>query len=207
MPSAELVIPFLIASALFAWVPGPGMIYAVAQTLARGRRAGRWSAIGFNIAGLVHITAAAFGVAALMAVMPNLLTAMSLLGSGYLIWMGWRALRLPKTSAPTVLAERSSRVALRDSLIAELMNPKSVLFFFAFLPQFTDPAAALPIWAQILVLGMIVNLMFSVVDLVLIELSHGLLLSTLGSYHQIHRIGGLALVAMGAGLLVKEIAS
>ena len=74
MPSADLLIPFFLASAVFACVPGPGMFYAAAQTLASGRQAGWWSALGFHIAGLGHLAAAAFGVAgALFLVVTNLL--------------------------------------------------------------------------------------------------------------------------------------
>src|SRR3546814_3960302 len=63
MPSLELLIPFFLAAAVFACVPGPGMFYAAAQTIARGRRAGWLSAVGFHLGGYVHISAAAFGLA------------------------------------------------------------------------------------------------------------------------------------------------
>ena len=80
MPSADLLIPFFLASAVFACVPGPGMFYAAAQTLASGRKAGWWSALGFHIAGFGHVAAAAFGVSALLAVVPALFTVMKLVG-------------------------------------------------------------------------------------------------------------------------------
>src|SRR3546814_15796181 len=62
--------------------------------------------------------------------------------------------------------------AFRDSVLAEVLNPKTALFHFAFLPKFTDPAAAFPVWLQIAVLGIVVNALFSVTDAVLIEASH-----------------------------------
>src|SRR3546814_8095703 len=74
MPSADLLIPFFLASAVFACVPGPSMLYAAARTLASGRRVGWWSALGFHLAGLGHVAAAAFGISALLAVVPALFT-------------------------------------------------------------------------------------------------------------------------------------
>ncbi|MEX2631029.1 MAG: LysE family translocator [Tistlia sp.] len=147
MPSADLLIPFFLASAVFACVPGPGMFYAAAQTLAAGRKAGWWSALGFHIAGLGHIAAAAFGVSALLAAVPALFTAMKLVGAAYLIWLGVRYLRGGRSSvpAPRRTPAPTALKALRDSVVVEALNPKSALFHLAFLPQFTDPAAGLPI--------------------------------------------------------------
>src|SRR5919108_1237924 len=92
VPSTDLLIPFFLASAVFACVPGPGMFYAAARTLASGRKAGWWSVLGFHIAGLGHVAAAAFGVSTLLAVVPALFTEMKLVGAAYLIWLGIRYL-------------------------------------------------------------------------------------------------------------------
>ena len=93
MPAADLLIPFFLTSAVFACVPGPGMFYAAAQTLASGRKAGWWSAVGFHIAGIGHTAAAAFGVSTLLAVVPTLFTVMKLVGAAYLVWLGIKFLR------------------------------------------------------------------------------------------------------------------
>ena len=198
MPSADLLIPFFLASAIFACVPGPGMFYAAAQTLASGRKAGWWSALGFHVAGLGQVAAAAFGVSALLAAVPALFAAMKLVGAACLIWLGIRYLRgarLPvsprKPPAPT------ARRALRDSIVVGLMNPKSTLFYLAFLPQFTDASADRPVWMQIVVLGAIVNAMFSVTDAVLIEMSHAV-----ASRLRASERFGLALRMLGGGVLI-----
>ena len=209
MPSADLLIPFFLASAVFACVPGPGMLYAAAQTLASGRKVGWWSVLGFHIAGLGHIAAAAFGVSTLLAVVPPLFTVMKLVGAGYLVWLGIRylggapllVLGPSKPSAPT------ARKALRDSIIVEAMNPKSALFYLAFLPQFTDASADLPVWTQIVVLGMIVNAMFSVTDAILIETSHAVAARFSASQRfvlALQRLGGGVLVALGANLALAR---
>ncbi len=209
MPSAEILIPFFLASAVFACVPGPGMLYAAAQTLALGRRAGWWSGAGFHLAGLGHIGAAAFGVSALLAVVPQLFTAMKLVGAAYLIWLGLKYLRgaKPLASPSRATAAPTARKALRDSLFVEALNPKTALFYLAFLPQFTDPGADLPVWAQIVVLGVIVNAMFSVTDIVLIETSHALASRLRASeriFIALQRFGGGVLVALGVNLALAR---
>ena len=209
MPPAALLIPFFIASAIFACVPGPGMFYAAAQTLALGRRAGWYSALGFHLAGFGHIAAAAFGVSVLLQIVPGLFTAMKLVGAAYLVWLGIKYLRNP---APVVATSGSAANltagrALRDSIVVEALNPKSVLFYLAFLPQFTDPAADLPIWAQVIVLGAIVNTMFTVTDAILIETSHSVmrrLKSSEALVRAFQRVGGGILVALGLNLALAR---
>ncbi len=209
MPSADLLIPFFIASAIFACVPGPGMLYAAAQTVALGRRAGWYSAIGFHLAGLGHITAAAFGIATLLDVVPALFTVMKLVGAAYLVWLGIQYLRSPR---PPVNPARATSPppagkALLDSLAVELLNPKSVLFYVAFVPQFTDTTASLPIWGQVMILGIIVNAMFTVTDVVLIETTDAAarrLRSSERIMLRLRRVGGGVLIALGVNLALTR---
>jgi threonine/homoserine/homoserine lactone efflux protein len=87
------------------------------------------------------------------------------------------------------------------------MNPKSALFYLAFLPQFADPSADLPIWVQIVILGMIVNAMFSVTDAVLIELSHAVATKLRSSERfviALQRLGGGLLIALGVNLALAR---
>lgn len=205
MPPTDLLISFFLASAVFACVPGSGMLYAAAQTLTLGRRAGWWSALGFHLAGLGHIAAAALGISTILAVLPEVFTAVKLAGAAYLIWMGIRYLRTPRLP-PTgegANLRPTLRKALRDSIIVEALNPKTALFYLAFLPQFTDATAALPVWVQILVLGIIVNTLFSLSDGLLIEISHALakrLATSTRILVFMRRAGGGLLIALGAHL-------
>lgn len=205
MPAIDLLIPFFIASAIFACIPGPGMFYAAAQTMASGRRAGWCAAIGFHLAGFGHIAAAAFGITILLQTIPAIFVIMKAVGAAYLIWLGVRYLmgQVPSTGLGHYPSNAEAARALKDSVIVEAFNPKSALFFLAFLPQFTDPSAALPAWAQIVVLGMIVNALFTVSDLVLIEIS-GLAAKRARTSERIarflQRIGGGILVVMGVNL-------
>jgi threonine/homoserine/homoserine lactone efflux protein len=185
------------------------MLYAAAQTLASDRKAGWWSALGFHIAGLGHVAAAAFGVSTLLAVVPTLFTVMKLVGAAYLIWLGIKYLRGARllVSAPRKPPAPTARKALRDSVIVEAMNPKSALFYLAFLPQFTDSSAELPIWGQIVILGMIVNAMFSVTDAILIEMSHAVATKLRSSQRfvlALQRLGGGVLITLGVNLALAR---
>ncbi|MEM6665415.1 MAG: LysE family transporter, partial [Pseudomonadota bacterium] len=90
MPSLETLLPFLLAAAVFAFVPGPGLLYTAARTIAHGRGGGFRAAIGLHIGGYVHVGAAAFGLAALLALVPVAYTVLKTVGAAYLVWLGVR---------------------------------------------------------------------------------------------------------------------
>ncbi|WP_299547761.1 LysE family translocator [uncultured Tateyamaria sp.] len=173
MPGLDTLLAFLIATAIFAYIPGPAMLYATAQTLARGARAGLMAALGIHVGGYVHVLAAAFGLAILFDLVPPLYVALKLVGAAYLIWLGVQMIRTRNARVnATPQGNRDPVRAFRQSMTVEILNPKTALFFVAFLPQFSDPAAALPIWAQLLILGTVVNIIFSSADLVCVALAH-----------------------------------
>jgi len=107
---------------------------------------------------------------------PALYLAVKIVGALYLIWLGIGIIRgrLDAEALPHVEA-KGVRRAFLESIAVELFNPKAAIFFLAFLPQFVDPSAALPIWAQFLLLGTIVNLTFSSADLLTILLTSAVL--------------------------------
>ncbi len=167
MTSWSLFLTFAAATILFAYMPGPALLYTAAQTMARGRRAGFMAALGIHIGGYVHVLAAAFGLSALFAYVPELYLALKLVGAGYLVWLGIAIIRNPGT--PVTVADiprKTARRAFFESITVEVLNPKVALFFIAFLPQFVDPAADIPVWLQFLVLGTLVNLTASSADIV-----------------------------------------
>lgn len=209
MPSLDLLIPFFVASAVFACVPGPGMLYAAALTIAHGRRAGWLSAFGFHLAGYVHVAAAAFGLSLLLQAVPVLYTGVKLAGAAYLVSLGVRMmLSKPAAAAAEVAPGRPSpRHAVRQSIAVEVLNPKTALFYLAFLPQFADPSAVLPVWSQILVLGAIVNVLFSVTDVVCVLLSirvGAILAASRRTGRIARRLGGGILVLLGVELAVAR---
>lgn len=131
---------------------------------------------------------------------------MKLLGGIYLIWLGISYFMALRKSTPAIpLAEvRSGRKILRDSILVEVLNPKTALFYLAFLPQFTDSSASLSVWAQIITLGTITNVMFSITDLLCIELSEAMTKRLAVSHRAgrlAQRVGGSILIALGVNLV------
>jgi threonine/homoserine/homoserine lactone efflux protein len=209
MPSPDILIAFLLATAVFAYMPGPAMLYAAAQTIARGRRAGWLAALGIHIGGYVHVAAAALGLAVLFAAVPGLYLVLKLAGAAYLVWLGARMILSRATIAGVSpqIAALSPRRAFWESITVEVLNPKTALFYLAFLPQFTDPGAALPIWAQLFILGTVVNVMFSSADVACVLLADrvtGELRASDRAARLVHRLGGGILAALGVNVALSR---
>lgn len=167
MASFETLLAFAAAAALFAYMPGPALLYTAAQTISRGRRAGLLAALGIHIGCYAHVAAAAFGLSAIFSAVPTLYFALKIIGGAYLIFLGVQMIRTKAEAGPVpTLPPKTSRRAFADSVLVEVLNPKVAVFFIAFLPQFVSPEAALPIWAQFLILGTVVNFFFTSADLV-----------------------------------------
>lgn len=204
MASWDTLATFFLATAVFAYMPGPAMLYAAAQTIARGRRAGLMAAFGIHLGGYLHVVAAATGVSALFHAAPSLYAAVKVIGAIYLVWLGVSLLRRPKAAQPTAPPKRP---AFLESVAVEAFNPKTAIFFLAFLPQFADPAGALPLWAQLLILGAIVNFMFSSADLVCVGLA-SIVVERFKRSARAQRIaravGGSILIGLGAKLALDK---
>lgn len=201
-----ILLTFVIAALGFAFLPGPAMLYTAAQTLARGRRAGWLAVFGVHLGCYAHVIAAALGLAALFQAVPPAYVAMKVVGGLYLLWAGWRMWRLGLgTTDASAVATRSTRHALRDSIFVEVLNPKTALFFVAFLPQFVQPEAGLSVTWQLLWLGVATNFLFSSADIVVVLLASPLrdwLQGQRTSSRLVQRLGGSMLAGLGAhGLL------
>jgi threonine/homoserine/homoserine lactone efflux protein len=167
MASWETLLAFATLTLLVAYFPGPALLYTAAQTIAHGKKAGLMAMLGIHLGCYLHVFAAAFGLSAVFKHVPELYLAVKLAGALYLVWLGIGMIR-SRLSAPDqpVAPPKTVKRALIDSFIVEVLNPKVALFFIALLPQFVDPAGSLPVWAQFLILGTIVNFAFSSADLV-----------------------------------------
>jgi threonine/homoserine/homoserine lactone efflux protein len=207
MGSLELLISFTVATAIFAYVPGPASMYTMAQTMALGRRGGLMAALGLHIGGYAHVLAAAFGLSALFHYVPELFLAVKIAGAFYLIWLGVSMIRNSKVGKVEAIEPKSAKQAMVESITVELLNPKTALFFLAFVPQFVDPSAAYPVWVQFLILGVIVNLAFSSADLVVIWFTAAIVgrLKRSGKLaHVLRMLGGTVLVGLGARLAFER---
>lgn len=209
MASIEILAAFLLTTAVFAIVPGPAMLYAAARTVAGGRRSGLMAVLGLHLGCYVHIVAAAAGLSVLFHAVPTLYLAVKLAGAAYLVWLGiqlFRAGAAEAAGAPR-LRPRSARRAFAESMTVEILNPKTAIFFLAFLPQFVDPAAAFPLWVQMTLLGIAINVVFSLSDIVVVALA-GLVVERLGRSGRAQRLarraGGTILVGLGAHLALQR---
>lgn len=154
LPSWPLLSAFLLASLILAITPGPGVFYIVARSLAQGRRAGLASVLGVALGNLGNALLAAWGLAALLAVSSLAFVVMKWLGAAYLVFLGWRTLRGAGRDVVAVSEFRGgARRALADGVLVALLNPKTMVFYAAFLPQFMTVSA--PASLQGMVLGVL----------------------------------------------------
>ena len=142
-PPWPLFSAFVLASLVLAVTPGPGVFYIVTRSIVQGRRAGLVSVAGVALGNLGNALAASVGLAALFAVSSLAFTIVKYAGAIYLVYLGVQMLRTPhaEPSAPAPAVAALGRI-FRDGFVVALLNPKTTLFFAAFLPQFLSPAVS-----------------------------------------------------------------
>lgn len=153
MPDATTLAVFSLAAFALIVVPGPAVLYVVARSVEQGRRAGLVSTLGIGTGALVHVTAAAVGLSSLLVSSATAFTVVKYAGAVYLIVLGVRTM-LGRGGGDIAFDSqpRPLRHLYTQGVVVNILNPKTALFFLAFLPQFVDPdagSAAL----QIVVLG------------------------------------------------------
>jgi threonine/homoserine/homoserine lactone efflux protein len=154
VPTPETLALFAVAALALIVVPGPAVLYIVAQSIDRGRVAGLVSALGVAVGGLAHVTAAAVGLSALLVSSATAFTVVKLAGAAYLIGLGLVTLfRRTKREDVEVPPERRLRRIFAQGIVVNVLNPKTALFFLAFLPQFVDPGRG-TVALQFVVLGL-----------------------------------------------------
>jgi threonine/homoserine/homoserine lactone efflux protein len=155
LPEASLLSLFVVAAVVLLVTPGPAVLYIVARSVEQGRWAGLVSALGVHVGTLVHVAAAALGVSALLASSALAFDVVKYLGAAYLVSLGVRKLlgRDPRADGDGS-APRSLGRLFAQGMVVNILNPKTALFFLAFLPQFVDPAKG-AVGLQILILGLI----------------------------------------------------
>ena len=153
-PTSDLVF-FMTAAAILLVIPGPAVLYIIARSVDQGRTGGLASALGISTGTLVHVAAAALGLSALMVSSATAYAAVKYAGAAYLFYLGIRKLieRAPSDEVAHVKPASLRRVYAQGVLV-NVLNPKAALFFFAFLPQFVNPARG-HVTMQFVVLGLI----------------------------------------------------
>jgi threonine/homoserine/homoserine lactone efflux protein len=155
MPDVSTFALFVTAALVLLIVPGPSVLYIVARSVEEGRTAGLISVLGVQTGALVHIAFAALGVSAILASSAVAFSVVKWLGAAYLVWLGLKRIfgRDDEENDVAVEPEQLSRV-FSQGVIVNTLNPKTALFFLAFLPQFVNPARGAA-WTQIMLLGAI----------------------------------------------------
>jgi len=157
---------FLSAAGVLALMPGPGIFYVAARTLAGGRGEGLASSFGTGLGGFVHIIAGAIGVSALVMASAEAFTVLKFVGALYLVYLGIKTWR-DAGAAPELgdSPAMGARKAFKEGVVVEALNPKTAAFFLAFLPQFVVPAEG-NVALQFIVLGTISVFLNTAVDVV-----------------------------------------
>ncbi len=155
MPDPSRLALFVGAALLLLVVPGPSVLYIVTQSVSHGRRAGIVSVAGITTGTLVHIVAATVGLSALLASSALAFDVVKYVGAAYLIAVGIRRLAgWERGVGAPARGTRDLGRLYRQGIVVNTLNPKTALFFLAFLPQFVDPGRGTP-WLQILALGLL----------------------------------------------------
>lgn len=140
--AAELYFPFLFATVVLLATPGPTILLVLSYALAQGRGVAITVVGGVMLGDFLAMTATLLGLGVILATSSLVFTAMTWAGDLYLVWVGWTMIRSATTASIELdhVAVRSRAIAFRDSALVTLLNPKSIGFFIAFVPQFVDPA-------------------------------------------------------------------
>jgi threonine/homoserine/homoserine lactone efflux protein len=186
---------FLIASLVLAATPGPGVFYIVARTMAQGTRAGLSSVAGVATGNLANAVGASIGLAALFATSSLAFTVAKYTGAIYLFYLGVRQLGTDPPAETPVFETAQFAPIFRDGCVVALLNPKTTLFFAAFLPQFIDPAAS----------TMLQGVLFGILFVVIAVLTDSLyVLAASAALPALTRRSGMRLIAryLSAGVLI-----
>ena len=153
MPDAHSLALFAVAAAVLLAIPGPAVLYVVAQSAEHGRRAGFASVAGLHLGTFVHTGAAAVGLSALVVSSAIAFSAVKYAGAAYLIFLGVRRLLAGDPELPERTPAAPLRRLFLQGVVVNVLNPKTALFFLAFLPQFVDPDRT--VWTQVVAFGVV----------------------------------------------------
>jgi threonine/homoserine/homoserine lactone efflux protein len=181
MPDVSLLFIFMSASLVLLVTPGPAVLYIIARGIEQGRKAGIVSSFGLLAGSILQVSAAAFGVSVILVSSDIAFSAMKYAGAAYLIYLGFRTLlKNENLSREEPLAPDEMRRIFYQGLLINILNPKTVLFFFAFLPQFVDVSRG-SVTLQMFLLGGVFNTMGICVGVL-----YALLAGTIGNWLRTH---------------------
>ncbi|RST73059.1 LysE family translocator [Siminovitchia acidinfaciens] len=192
---------FVIGAATLLIIPGPAVFYIMARSIDQGKRAGLVSVLGVSLGGSVHVLAGAIGVSAILMTSATAFNIVKYLGAAYLIYLGCRTLfSSDRTTTEIPKAPRKKLLKVfYQSVLVEIMNPKTALFFLAFFPQFISPSAG-SVTMQFLFLGAIFIILAFISDglyAVLAAVIRKRILGSKGRLKLQNRITGYFFIVLG----------
>jgi len=170
MIDVSILPVYLTAVIALLLLPGPDMLLIASSSISYGRKVGLFASLGNATSGIILTLLAALGVSALIAMSPLALKALHLLGGAYLLKMGWDCLRAQASEAPELGESKVASVFYQRALVSNLLNPKALVFFVMFLPQFVSSNIAASSGEQMLALGLLLNVLGLAFNLVLVAL-------------------------------------
>jgi threonine/homoserine/homoserine lactone efflux protein len=207
MPPTDRLLAFGATALVVIAIPGPSVLFAVGRALARGRRVALLSVIGNAAGEYLQVLAVAFGIGAVAERSATAFTAIKLIGGAYLIYLGVRTFRQRKSLATALAAGEpaAGRRSFAQGFAVGATNPKTIVFLAAILPQFVSRAAG-SVQAQVLVLGLVFAAIALASDTLWVVTADGFRAWFARSPRRLEfvgGVGGLAIVAVGAGFLVS----
>ena len=200
MLDPDVLVPFIVASAILVAIPGPAVLYIVSTGIARGRGSALASMAGIETGAMVHVFAATVGLSAIVTSSALAFSVLKYAGAAYLVILGIRTLRAGVTIEAAPRAEVSNLRSFGRGVVVNVLNPKVALFFLAYLPQFVDPGReSVPL--QLLVLGLVFIAVAIVIDSIY-ALSSGTIGALLQRKPSLartqNRVAGVTYIALGA---------
>jgi threonine/homoserine/homoserine lactone efflux protein len=207
MPDTSALLTFILALVVLEVTPGPDMMLVLARGIGQGRRVAILTVIGMVfVAGVIQVGLLVLGVASLLQAYPASLLILQWAGAAYLFYLGAKMILASVGEDKKILGKAaiSDRSAIREGAINSLTNPKSLLFMFAFLPQFVDPNAG-PIWLQLIVLGTVQKLA-GILSLGSVAVASGTVGQSLHRWPRLlswqQRFTGIVMLGLGLRLLM-----
>jgi len=200
---------YLTAIVALLLIPGPDMLLIASSSLSYGRKVGLFASLGNATSGIILTLLAAMGVSAMIAMNPIALKALHFVGGLYLLKMGWDCIRTKSVTAPEVeQTGKMARALYRKAVFSNLLNPKALLFFVLFLPQFVSSNISTSSTKQMLALGLLLNVLGLLFNLALVitvgTLGKSLLHNARFHVYQ-HKIMGSVFLMLGIWLLLSQV--
>jgi threonine/homoserine/homoserine lactone efflux protein len=210
LPSSGQWVAFLVASLVFVQVPGPSLLFTIGRALSVGRRPAQLSVVGNALGLVLQVVLVAVGLGALVAASATAFTALKLVGAVYVVWLGVQAIRHRADARLAMDLAQKPRLetpwqSVRTGVLVGSTNPKTVVFFVAFLPQFTDSRAGRS-GLQVLLLGLVFAVLAVLSDSVWVQVAGRARDWFTRRPHRLDRLGALG-GAMMVGLGVTLAAS